>query len=471
MIRQSSYRFGALVLAVVLPCAGPPGAPGPVRAATGDAGAGEVPGDSLSLWDEPAFRRAVERSYKAETEIEPRVSVDEREQIQKVLDLISQEKMQKAIERLRELRSEDATAVFDFTLANIYFQREELDKAVAAYRVAVDKHPKFRRAWSNLGKIRTRRKNYGKAIEALTRVIELGGGDGLTYGLLGFSYTHAGDPLSAETAYRRAILLDADTMDWKMGLARSLFEQQRYAAAATHLGTLIEQNKERADLWKLQARAYIGLDKPRKAAENYEMIARLGEASFESLTTLGDIYVNEKLFGLAVDAYTRAMKADPDRKPQRAIRAAKVMAARGAYEQTAKLVDRIDARHADRLDDEQRKELLKTRARVAVARGADEEQARILERIVELDPTDGEALMLLAKHHQRAGEIEKAMFYYERAANVEGHEADAKVRHAQLLVRQDRYKDALKLLRAAQKIERRENVQTYLEQVERMARK
>ena len=64
---------------------------------------------------------------------------------------------------------------------------------------------------------------------------------------------------------------------------------------------------------------------------------------------------------------------------------------------------------------------------------------------------------------------EKAAFYYERAASLEDFEAEAKVRHAQLLVGQSRYQEALPLLRRAQNLNPRDSVQEYLDQVERLA--
>ncbi len=58
----------------------------------------------------------------------------------------------------------------------------------------------------------------------------------------------------------------------------------------------------------------------------------------------------------------------------------------------------------------------------------------------------------------------------EAAAKIEKFEADAKVRHAQLLVSQGKYAEALPLLRAAQQVKPRENIQSYLDQVERVAK-
>jgi len=378
--------------------------------------------------------------------------------------------LNEAAELLKEQRGEAATAVFDFTLANIYFQQEKLDQAAEIYQVAVDKYPKFRRAWKNLGIIHVRQGNFEEAIPALTRVIELGGGDTTTYGLLGFSYANEGIFISSESAYRKAILLDAKTLDWKKGLARSFFKQERYAEAVSICGQLIQEYPDQADLWLLQANAYIGLNKPLEAAEIYEFVDHLGKSTAESLNTLADIYVNEELYELAVDAYIKAMKQNPDEKPDRAIRAAKILVANGAYKETQRLAEQIESLYGDTLGDEERKELLKMRARIAVAQGEGDEQVRVLKEIVELDPMDGEALLLLGQHYAREGDTVQAIFFYERAAAIEDYEADAKVRHAQLLVKNGKYSEALPLLRQAQQIESREHVQTYLEQVERIAK-
>lgn len=224
-------------------------------------------------------------------------------------------------------------------------------------------------------------------------------------------------------------------------------------------GNLIEKTPDRADLWLLQANAYIGLKLPLSAAENFEIVDRLGKSTVNSLNTLGDIHINEEIFDLAVNAYIRAMDINPANKPDRAIRAAKVLTARGAHPQTRQLIEHIETVYGDRLATEERKEFLRLRARMAVASGASDEEARVLEQIVQLDPLDGEALILLGQHLSRSGETEKAIFYYERAASPEQFEADANVRHAQLLVKNGKYEEALPLLRRAQQIKPRDNIQ------------
>lgn len=270
-----------------------------------------------------------------------------------------------------------------------------------------------------------------------------------------------------------ANLLDPQTLDWKMGLARSFFEQQRFTEAAALCGQLIEEYPDRSDMWLLQANAFLGQGKPVRAAENYELIDRLGKATAESLNMLGDIYVNEELYDLGTSAYGRAMAKDAAATLPRAVRAAKLMAARGQMAETRGLVDAIqphtEGPQAAALDASVRKDVLKLRARIAVSEGAGDEEARVLEEIVALDPLDGEALILLGRHAARNDDVEKAIFYFERASSLEAHEADAKLEHAQALVRTGRYAEALPLLRRVQLLRPRDSVADYLAQVERLA--
>jgi len=424
----------------------------------------------LELWSSPSFQKRFAESYLAVTEVEPTVTQSEREKMLDVLELIQADKLDEAGKVLQKHTKPASSAVFDFTLANIYFQQEQFELALPCYEAAVEKFPNFRRAWKNVGLIHIRNEEPTKALPALARAIELGDRDALTYGLVGKAYCDVQDFLAAESAYRMAVLLDPATFDWKKGLAHTLFMQQRYADAVALFETLIANDPENADLWLYQANAYIGLNEPLKAAVNYELVDQMGKSKVQSLCMLGDIYVNQELFQIAVDAYTRALAMDKAFTAKRAIRAAKVVVAQGAFDETKQLIETLQATLAGEMDDQTRKDLLKLQGRIAVAEGAGAEEIAILEEIVKLDPLDGEALILLGQHCARAEDFEKAVFYLERAEALEQFEADAKIRHAQCLVQQRKYVEALPLLRRAQDIKPRNDVQKYLEQVERLTK-
>jgi tetratricopeptide (TPR) repeat protein len=100
----------------------------------------------------------------------------------------------------------------------------------------------------------------------------------------------------------------------------------------------------------------------------------------------------------------------------------------------------------------------------------DAAHVKILEEIVRLDPLEGETLILLGQFYATT-DMEKAIFYFERAAALEAFEASAKLRHGQLLVKNGKYQEALPLLKRAYELKPREEVQRYTEQVERAARR
>jgi tetratricopeptide (TPR) repeat protein len=481
-------------LVVLLALAGPV-----VSAAEPEPGAG-VSG----IWDDPTFRKQFLGSYGFQSEIEPAVDPDEQLLLQEIIPLFP-DQLDLAAERLIEITAppepeepmngkgngkkkkkakktaepvKPASAVFDFLLGNVYYQKqlqgdggvELLDRAVPHYETAILKFPSYRRAHKNLGLIHVQRNRFEEAIEPLSRVIQLGGGDGLTYGLLGYAYMASNQFVAAESAYRSAMLLQPEVLEWKLGLTQSVAKQGKYAEAVALGQELIEREPERADLWLLQANAYIGMDRPIEAAQNYEILHRMGRATTASLHTLGDIYVNQEMWEMAARAYAAALEQDPEQDPSRLLRNVEALAQRGALDQAKTLLDITRDRLDGRIAGPDRARALKLEARIAVASGRDDAAVEVLEKIVALDPLDGEALILLGQHYAKVEQEDRAAFYYERAANLEEFEADAKVRHAQLLVGQTRYDEAVPLLKRAQELKPRDDVARYLEQVERVAR-
>lgn len=424
-----------------------------------------------TFWKEPAFQQAFMGSYGMRAEIEPRVTVVEKGVMEKVMKLMGASGGNaKAVELLEKSTNAAASAVFDFTLANIHFQEDRLTNAAACYSSAIAKFPSFQRAYKNLGLIGIRLNDFDAAIGPLTKCIELGENDGLTYGLLAYAYSMTEQYVSSESAYRLAVMLQPKTLDWKMGLCRTLFKQQKYGEAIAMCDELLRREPGKADYLLLQANAYLGLKQPMKAAEIYELLDIAGKTPTAALQTLGDIYVNEGDVDQAADAYARAMAREENPDIARQLRNADVLVSRSAYSAASGLIRKIAERAGANLNDEQKKRMLKLEARLAVARNeAVEAQAKILEDIVVLDPLDGDALIMLGLFYAPTN-VEKAIFYYERAEGIEKVEADARLRHAQILAKNGKYQEALPLIKRSLELKPREDVQRYFEQVERAAR-
>lgn len=421
------------------------------------------------LWADPEFKKQFLGSYGIHPDVEPKLSPDERLILEKIYPLIASNPQQAATE-LEAAAKPDASAMFDYILGNLAFQKDDATAAAAWYTKATAKFPSYKRAQKNLGLVEIRLGHFDGAIKAFTKMLELGGGDALSYGLLAHAYSAKGDHLAAEAAYRAALLLQPDNTDWRLGLARTIFKQQKFAEAASLLEVLLERNPDKADFWLLQANAYVGMKQPGKAAENLEVVYRLGKGTPDSMNTLGDIYVNEGQVDLATSAYVRALELNPEQPPAKGLRAAELLVARGGMTQAGTVLAALEQRLTTKLAGDDLGRALKLRARIAVAEGRGEEAVQVMEQVVAQNPLDGDALMLIGKHYAKSGDPDRALLSFERAANIDGFEAQAKLEWAKVLVQKGKYREALPHLRRANELKQSDDIARYIEQVERLAR-
>jgi tetratricopeptide (TPR) repeat protein len=422
-----------------------------------------------SIWNDPEFARRLMGSYGFASDAEPRMAPDELATYREKVVPLLREDPDKALALLQSLTKPSASAVFDFTLGTLYFQKEDLTNAVQHFSAALTKFPDYRRAQKNLALALVRDGKYEEAIKPLTRTIALGGGDGRVFGLLGYAYLQVRRHASAAAAYGQALVFEPDNVDFKLGAVKCAVATANFDHALALLEELISQHPDRDALWTLQANLYIQKEQPAKAAISLEILRRLNRATSQSLYLLGDLYLAQEARSLALSAYLEAVDKDTPQNLAKALRPVQILVSQGAYDEARVLFARIRSpgmalEAADEL------KLLKLEAKVAMATGGGAEAIGVLERILERNPLDGEALLLAGDYYARSGEKEKAEFRYDAAAKLPGFEADGFVKHAQLLVQGQQYVQAVELLRKAQKVRPRDNVQRYLEKLEQLAR-
>jgi len=422
-----------------------------------------------SIWNDPDFTRRLIGSYGFDSDSEPRMSPEEQTVFREKVVPLLREDPKKAIGTLQGLVKPGASAVFDFTLGNIYFQNEDLTNAVKHFETALTKFPNYRRAQKNLAFALVRDGKYAEAIKPLARTISLGGGDGKVFGLLGFAYMSQGRFASADGAYRQALVFEPDNLDFKLAAVKCSLQTANYDHALALLDELIQQYPERDSLWTLQANVYIQKEQPARAIISLEILRRLGKATPQTLFLLGDLYMSQESRDLALGAYLDAIEKDGGQNPAKALRPAQILVSRGAWDEAKKLFAKIRGTGSALSGDDELK-LLKLESKVAMSTGAGEEAIKVLEQIIQRNPLDGEALLLAGDFYAKNDQREKAEFRYDTASKLEGFEADAFVKHAQLLVQTQKYPQAAELLRKAQKAKPRDNVQRYLDKVEQLAR-
>jgi len=422
-----------------------------------------------TIWNDPDFARRLIGSYGFASDVEPRMAPDELAEFRDKIVPLLRDNPKQAQSALTALAKPGASAVFDFTLGNIYFQNEDLTNAVTHFTAALAKYPDYRRAQKNLGFALVRSGKYAEAVAPLTRTIALGGGDSKVFALLGFAYMSMGRFISAEGAYQQAVVLEPENVDFKLGLVKCAVATANYDHALALLDELTGQFPERDNLWTLQANIFIQKEQPAKAAVSLEMLRRRGKATAQNLFLLGDLYMTQEARDLALAAYLDAIEKDAGQNPALALRPAQILVSRSAWDEAKTLFAKIHGASGT-LNPADEMKLLKLEAKVAVANGAGEQGIATLEQIIQKNPLDAEALLLAGDYYGKHEQREKAEYRYQTAATIPGFEAEAFLKHAQLLVQSQKYAPAVELLHKAQKIKPRDNVQRYLEKVEQLAR-
>lgn len=419
-----------------------------------------------SFWNDPEFTKRLLGSYGFAADIEPRLTPEEQAAYRDKVAPLLREDPQKAVDVLSSMVKPEGSALFDFLLGNVRFQAEDLTNAVQHFEAAIAKFPDFRRAQKSLGFALVRDGRYADAIKPLHRTVALGGADGKVFGLLGFAYLSLGRHVSAEAAYRQALVFEPDNLDCKLGLVKSAIGASNYDYALALLDELLKEFPEREQLWMLQANLHIQREQPAEAALSLELVRRAGKANAASLYLLGDLYLAQEAPDLALEAYLAALARDQGQpNPAKALRAAQILVGRGAYGEGTKLLTGI-RQAMPGLSETDDLRLLKLESRIAMAAGAGDKAIATLEQIIQKNPLDGEALLLAGDYYARNDQKEQAAFRYQTAANLEEFKAEAWVKQAQLMVQSRKYPEAVELLRRAQKLKPRDHVQRYLDKVE-----
>ena len=436
-----------------------------------------------------SFKQAFVGSYAFLPKVEPKVGPEENAILAELTPYFDKGQFKAAEAKLagylRQARRPGANGekargvspALILVLGNLYMQNGRTSEAERSYRLAIKSFPSFRRAHKNLGRLLADQERYKEALPHLQKAIELGAADSLGYGLLGFIYLNDDDPVSAEIAYRQALLMDPEEKDWKFGLVQALMVQEKWATAAALLETLIRQDSRNQTLWRQQATVYLSMDRRLDAAKNYEILRRMGALSGKELNLLGNLYLDQEEPFLALGAYLEALNQSEVTDVNQSLEAARIMVDFGAAAKAEQLLAALGERE---LSKEQRIDLLLVRSRTAREAGKEEQVEQHLQEILERNPGNGEALIeygqLLERRASEAeGEAERDLLFSDAAAKFRSALSipevayDANLKYGQMQVRRNNFVKGLPYLEKAETLKPSENLKLYVRRVRRAA--
>lgn len=396
------------------------------------------------------------------------------------------EASRRAIQLIREYvdRQPDAAGLL-FKAGELYGSIDDMEGARRVLEDAINRFPNFsqsNRIAGFIGRVYLRESDYPKVLSYLGRSAPTQVEFTETVGLLGFANFRRNDPLAAELAFRRALILQSDADDWSLALTETLRQQRKYRDANAILGEMQQKNPDHPEYWLLKANNFIGVDELDRSAAIFELLDRMGQATASSMGLLGRIYINKQIWDLALRAYSRGLEINPAEVLDDSLNGVELLAAFGAGEEALSLVEKIRQTASARLKPEQDVTLLTLEAQILIASGQGDRAVRPLRAIIEKDPENGRALITLANHYIRLAEQagresqehnlhqREAINLLERARRIEATQVEALIRLGQVMVTRQDFRRAIDFLRESVVLRPDREVSRYLEQIERRQR-
>ncbi len=419
---------------------------------------------SENTWSNPEFVDRFMGSYGVDTAKSPSISSEEAEIFRRVAK--SGYKGATAIKILSNAINTESSGAMDFALANFLLQNGDIELAIDSFAVAIDKFPNFGRAYKNIGLAYIQQNNYEKALPNLTKSLEILGGDGGLFGLIGYCHLNNENYGPALDAYKLALVFEPESRDWRLGQLKALQNLRKYSEVENIIYSYIDEKPTEPEFWLQQANAFIAQKEYLQAAANFEVVKMLGGADREMYLLLGDIYVNLDAPTLALEPYGLALSTG-EVKPEDALSLAKVMSRRLPANKLKEFLTKITQTYKNTLNQENSLTLLTLKAANALSMDDKDGAMKMLSEVVAKDPLNGSALLTLGSYYLQENELVKALDYYNRASKVAAVQVDALLGATRVLVKKGKYLLAINRLKEAQAIKEQYFVAEYITTLEK----
>jgi tetratricopeptide (TPR) repeat protein len=193
----------------------------------------------------------------------------------------SQEVLKLAIDQFEQIVRLEPKSVDDhLLLGRLYRLNNEMSKAEAEFKSAIQIQPDSEEAVSSLAYLYNEQGSSQRAIAVLNQVPDSGRTAKL-YSALGYTYEQQKDYKKAIESYRKAVEVDHDNLDALRGLAQNLFNDGQNEAALEQYKTIAEADPQDAQSYLRIAEIYRRTGKYDLALDNLNRADSLVQDSLE----------------------------------------------------------------------------------------------------------------------------------------------------------------------------------------------
>ncbi len=226
---------------------------------------------------------------------------------------VSPRVLEHTISRLTPLAEKEPSLYeVHFTLGVLYELREDPQRALEAYRRALDANPKLIPAYVNMATLYMAQNAYAEAERILTRVLPLDDKNAQALYLRGLCRAKRDDYAGAISSLQAAAMY-TDSVEPHIEMVRIYHNLGAPEKAKTHIRHVLDTpDADPSSLRKL-ACVLMDTEQPEMALDVYDKISASGKETFDDVNNRGIVLLRSGKPAEAQQYFTKALELDPDR--------------------------------------------------------------------------------------------------------------------------------------------------------------
>lgn len=378
-------------------------------------------------------------------EREATIAPEEYEMAENLKSLLDNKNRAEVLEQLEEYYNLELSPAMVMLKAQVYFSLKMFDEAEQTYLEVLARKPQLVRAHADLGQLYLVMEDTVKARKYLAKAVALGENDAVIHGQLAYLNLTNHGAFSAISEYQQAMALEPENAQWQQGLLSALSQARMYEAANALVGEMLVKQPKNKSLWLAQAAIALEVGEKKRALLSLEMAISLGEKSSNNLKTAAKLHLQLQSYSRAYELIARNVsESDLDMKTI------------GEYLSWLEVVGMLDESHAllaslrSRLSEfslTDQSNYFLHKANLARREGHPNKALDDYQKALERDPTNGDALLKMARIKAEHQQYVDAELYYSRARAIDGKEKEAMLGLSQMFIDMKDYESALVLLK------------------------
>ncbi len=240
---------------------------------------------------------------------------------------------EEALIQLQKMLNREASPEGYNTAGVMYYQSQQIDEAIAAFKRALQINPRYQPAKDNLHQLYREQgiaalvdETYPQAIAFFSLALQLNPTDSILYNLTAEVYARKGDHQNAIAEYKKGLQFNPGDTDAKQNLARSynnlgvqLTQSQRweeaidaYQQARQLMPDLASVKTNLMDLYWKRANTLREKENLDLAIEAYRELLEFDSGALDAHSLLGDLYFQKQDYPQAIREFNAAFTADSE---------------------------------------------------------------------------------------------------------------------------------------------------------------